>query len=856
MRKSRSRRQPLRYRLPERLGRPLAAAAEDVAVEFAVFEPKPAASEPEPECLAALEKTEPLEAAEVETAAEEIGEPPFDPPDQHDEIFRPPPRTEPEAAPEPPLTRDATNEMAQSELLLVQAEPAPTGEPSATGDPPKQLAWREKERFTVRPLPALTIRASWDRPEMGVLLAAFAADPHVARADIGIGRGGLDGAAARLDERTSADLFIIDTMLKAEDILAGLSKFSGAIARGAKVVVIGDVNDITLLRELAMRGVSYVMLPLKPDELVKKVCRLYAAFDKARVIAVVGARGGVGASTLAHNLAWSIAERQQVSTALVDLDLAFGAAAFQLGHEPAHSIADALAAGEHLDDALLERFVIKQSRKLRLLAAPASVADELELDPQSFDAVLKQVRRSASVVVLDLPHRWTAWIKHALSLADDVVIAAAPDLPSLRNARNILNELDLARTGRSAPQVVLSMAGVPQRPDIPLKDIGEALGGEPILSLPFEPELFGMAAIKGQMLGEAAPKSKVAAAIDEFASLLTGREIVEPSKAPAPEMPASPSANTARPKKDVRARPPRALKEQPALPTIAAANLPFTFAAPKEPVSAPVLDLVQLASDPARDRYLAQMRETAQAELRPRGRRGMLRLIACLLVLAYMAGAWYLDSRNEAAAAPAPRAPARGSLVHAVAHPAAAVTPYEHALQLIAAHDAQGLLLLRRAAHEGFAPAQYRLAKLYETGDGVAADLATARRWTQRAADAGNVRAMHDLGVYYARGDGGERNEAAAFRWFRQAAEFGIADSQYNLGILYQQGRGVRENLAEALFWFTVAAKQNDPAAAARVAALEKELTAVQIEQARGRAEAFRARAPRAEANAGAAALP
>ncbi|GAN00446.1 TPR repeat, SEL1 subfamily [alpha proteobacterium U9-1i] len=178
------------------------------------------------------------------------------------------------------------------------------------------------------------------------------------------------------------------------------------------------------------------------------------------------------------------------------------------------------------------------------------------------------------------------------------------------------------------------------------------------------------------------------------------------------------------------------------------------------------------------------------------------------------------------------------------------VAQYELGLQRIAAgRGADGVPLLRRAADRGLAMAQYRLAKLYERGEGVPADLALARQWTERAAAAGNRRAMHDLGVYFARGEGAALDEAAAFRWFRQAAELGVADSQYNLGVLYQQGRGVNASASEAMFWFLVAARQGDEDAAARAATLEPTLQPIQVEQARARAASFRPRAASGIAN-------
>jgi localization factor PodJL len=194
--------------------------------------------------------------------------------------------------------------------------------------------------------------------------------------------------------------------------------------------------------------------------------------------------------------------------------------------------------------------------------------------------------------------------------------------------------------------------------------------------------------------------------------------------------------------------------------------------------------------------------------------------------------------------------PARNASLEQAAQAGDLTAQYELGVQHITAGRTQeGVTLLRRAADRGFAMAQYRLAKIYERGEGVAVDLPAARQWTERAAAGGNRRAMHDLGVFFARGEAAPLDEAAAFRWFRQAAELGVADSQYNLGILYQQGRGVNASASEALFWFLVAARQGDQDAAARATALEGQLQPNQIEQARARAQAFRPRAASAIAN-------
>lgn len=179
-----------------------------------------------------------------------------------------------------------------------------------------------------------------------------------------------------------------------------------------------------------------------------------------------------------------------------------------------------------------------------------------------------------------------------------------------------------------------------------------------------------------------------------------------------------------------------------------------------------------------------------------------------------------------------------------------AVAQYELGLQRLAASQTpEGVALLRRAANQGLAMAQYRLAKLFERGEGLPPDIQQARQWTERAAAAGNRKAMHDLGVYYARGEGAPLDEATAFRWFRQAADLGVADSQFNLGVLYQQGRGTDADAGEALYWFSVAARSGDNDARARAATLEAQLPPDIVQRARARAAAFTAKPASARAN-------
>jgi pilus assembly protein CpaE len=401
-------------------------------------------------------------------------------------------------------------------------------------EPPSPLAPRDEVRPTEQPVPRVTIHASCERQEIADMVLAMSSDRRMARAEITVDTGGIDAAVLRFSSQASPNLLILDTMRQGAAMLAGLDRLAEVIEHGTKVVIIGSINDIGLFRELMSRGVSeYVVPPIQTLDLIRTICGLYVNPEKpfaGRVIAVIGARGGVGASTIAHNLAWSIAERQEAGASLLDLDLPFGTAALDFNQDPQQSIADALLAPDRVDDVFLERVTTKHTTRLQMLTAPATLEREFELETHAYETVIDRVRRTSPFVVLDLPHQWSSWVKQTLVAADEVIIVAGPDLASLRNTKNIMDLLKSLRPYDAPPTVALSMVGVPKRPEIPFKDFAEALGATPVASFAFDPQLFGTAANNGQMIGEVAPHSKIALGLDTLAAQLTGRKPVEAKK--------------------------------------------------------------------------------------------------------------------------------------------------------------------------------------------------------------------------------------------------------------------------------------------------------------------------------------
>jgi pilus assembly protein CpaE len=384
-------------------------------------------------------------------------------------------------------------------------------------------------------VPRITIHAFCARPETAALVEAASADRRMARASTTARPGGLAAAVDYYQNQSTPSLVLVESLDSAPQMLALLDGLAQVCDPGTKVLVIGQTNDIALYRELMRRGVSeYLTQPQGPLQIIRAVSNLYAdpsAPFVGRQIAFVGAKGGVGSSTLAHNFAWSMAERVQAATVMVDLDLPFGTAGLDFNQDPLQGVIDALGQPDRLDSVLMERMMVRCGDRLSLFAAPATLDQDYEIGADAFEEVTQKIRGAAPFVVLDLPHSWSAWTRRVLIASDDLVVVATPDLASLRNAKNIVDLVRHARPNDAPPRLVLNQVGVPGRPEIPVKDFGEALGLTPSLVLPFDPKPFGMAANNGQMVAEVAPKSKAAEGIDHLARLISRREAPAAHKA-------------------------------------------------------------------------------------------------------------------------------------------------------------------------------------------------------------------------------------------------------------------------------------------------------------------------------------
>ncbi|HWE47848.1 MAG TPA: AAA family ATPase [Caulobacteraceae bacterium] len=355
-------------------------------------------------------------------------------------------------------------------------------------------------------------------------------DRRMSRATTVVRLGGIQTALQVYQTEPTPALIIVESGAPANQMIHELDYLAECCDADTKVVVIGAQNDIMLYRELMRRGVSeYLVAPLQPLQLIAAIGQLFndpSAPFVGRTIAFIGARGGVGASTVAHNTAYALSERMASETVIVDFDLPFGTAGLDFNQDPLTGIADALQQPERLDPVLLDRMLVRCTDKLSLFAAPATLDSDWDVSPEVIEEVANKVRGAAPYVVLDLPHAWNAWVRRMVIGADEVVIVATPDLASLRNAKNMLDLARAARPNDAPPRLVLNQMGVPGKPEIPLKDFANALGIAPTLVLPFDAKLFGHASNNGQMVVEVGAKSKAADGFQYLAQLVAKRDLL------------------------------------------------------------------------------------------------------------------------------------------------------------------------------------------------------------------------------------------------------------------------------------------------------------------------------------------
>lgn len=386
----------------------------------------------------------------------------------------------------------------------------------------------------IAPAPRVSVQAFCETVETAAAIQAAGEDRRMAKAHLKIQMGGITAAVEAYSTAPTPNVIMIESESRGDEVLNGLDSLAEVCDAGTRVMVIGRHNDVVLYRELVKRGISdYLLSPVGTLDVVRAICGLFSAPDAkpvGRVIAIVGAKGGVGSSTIAHNIAWAVARDLSLDTVVADLDLGFGTAGLDYNQDPPQGIADAVFSPDRVDTNFVDRLLSKCTDHLSLLAAPATLDRVYDFGAEAFDSIFDSLRATMPCIVVDVPHQWAGWTKHTLLSADDILIVAAPDLANLRNAKNLLDLLKASRPNDRRPYYCLNQVGVPKRPEITPADFAKTIDDEPVAIIPFDPQTFGTAANNGQMIAELSSTHRIAETFRSLAQVLTGRAEAKKAK--------------------------------------------------------------------------------------------------------------------------------------------------------------------------------------------------------------------------------------------------------------------------------------------------------------------------------------
>lgn len=386
----------------------------------------------------------------------------------------------------------------------------------------------------LRPVPRISIQAFCETEGVANPVERAGEDRRMAKAHLKVHMGGIPTAIEFYQSAPTPNLILLESRSEPKQLLEQLTQLSEYCDPSSKVVVIGHYNDVGLYRELIRSGISeYVIAPVSMTDIVSVVSSIFVDPESepiGRSIAFIGAKGGVGSSTIAHNVAWAMSSLFKSEVVIADLDLAFGTANINFDQDPAQGIAEAVFSPERVDEVYLDRLLAQCAEHLSLLAAPSTLERVYDFDSEAFSQVIETAQRSAPLLVLDVPHVWSGWSKNTLIKADEVVITATPELANLRNTKNMVDMLKRLRPNDPPPKLIINQAGVPKRPEIAASDFAEPLGITAMAVINFEPLLFGNAANNGRMLSEMDAKSPVVTTINEIAHVLTGRSEIKARK--------------------------------------------------------------------------------------------------------------------------------------------------------------------------------------------------------------------------------------------------------------------------------------------------------------------------------------
>ncbi|MXO89490.1 pilus assembly protein CpaE [Pontixanthobacter aquaemixtae] len=344
-------------------------------------------------------------------------------------------------------------------------------------------------------------------------------------------KGGLRNAVQSLSVAASPNILMVD-LSESGDPLNDINALAEVCEPGTVVIAVGQVNDVRLYRDLLASGIhDYLLKPLSAGQLRDSLNQAQAVFSAPRTsdpeaakrhvsTAVVGTRGGVGASMLATSLAWIFSDEHKLPTALLDLDVHFGTGALALDLEPGRGLTDAIDNPSRIDGLFIERAMIRANDNLAILSAEAPINSPLMTDGSAFVQLEEEFRQAFEMTMIDLPRNMLINFPHLLTDVNVVVLACEMTLASARDTIRILSWLK-TNAGHAQPIVVANkvQGGVQE---ISKSDFEASIERKIDFTVPFDSKAAANAAKLGQTFVDANGSAKATSVVKQLADRVLG----------------------------------------------------------------------------------------------------------------------------------------------------------------------------------------------------------------------------------------------------------------------------------------------------------------------------------------------
>ena len=343
-----------------------------------------------------------------------------------------------------------------------------------------------------------------------------------------VNKGGLRNAVQTLSVSASPSILFVD-LSESGDPLSDINALAEVCEPGTVVIAAGQVNDVRLYRDLVASGIQdYLLKPFTADQLRDAFANAQMTISGPRVsetaterpnitAAVIGVRGGVGASTVSSSLAWLMGDKGGRSTALLDLDVHFGTGALGLDLEPGRGLTDAIENPSRIDGLFIERAMVRANDRLCVLSAEAPLNQWILTDGSAFFQLQEEIRHAFEGTVIDMPRNMLVQFPHLIADVNVIVVVVDFTLAATRDAIRVLSWLK-ANAGQ-ARVIVVANKVLPGVQEVSRKDFEHSIERKVDILLPCDPKAAMNAAKLGQPLAKATKTSKLSQPLNQLLTL-------------------------------------------------------------------------------------------------------------------------------------------------------------------------------------------------------------------------------------------------------------------------------------------------------------------------------------------------